>query len=411
MADAWTAKNRLLALGVPLEFALYVLPNAKALRFVESGSLHRAAAQVDAAHLLQRAGGDLPGVDGRDRAGAGRAPAARPAPRPAVRRAQRARLAALHRGHALLRRAGVEQLPERASAASDVAPCLPWLAHLYTALGAVLALSRRGRGDSRGDFRAAFLWPGRRHLRRRHRRRAGAARCGSRSGCRGSTARSLDDIVDYLTYVFVPVLLIVWRAGLRARRAGRSRSAAPCCSPAPTASAAPTPRWTRPTTSSPASRRTGTSSSLYLYVWRLPPIVNAAILLALAVLVFVPIRYVYPSRTRDAARCRRWCSACLGRAGPRDRLAPAGHGWSVDGAVAGLSGLLLRAVALAAPSAPLHPSTSHPAPSYVAARHHLPHRLHRPAGLRHHHSAAAVLRGVVRRQRVHDRPARHQSSR
>jgi hypothetical protein len=37
IADAWTAKNRLLALGVPLEFALYLLPNAKALRMVESG--------------------------------------------------------------------------------------------------------------------------------------------------------------------------------------------------------------------------------------------------------------------------------------------------------------------------------------------------------------------------------------
>jgi len=36
--DAWTAKNRLLALGVPLEYALYLLPNAKALRLVESGS-------------------------------------------------------------------------------------------------------------------------------------------------------------------------------------------------------------------------------------------------------------------------------------------------------------------------------------------------------------------------------------
>ena len=36
---AWTAKNRLLALGVPLEFALYVLPNAKAVRFHESGAL------------------------------------------------------------------------------------------------------------------------------------------------------------------------------------------------------------------------------------------------------------------------------------------------------------------------------------------------------------------------------------
>jgi thymidylate synthase ThyX len=39
MHDAWTAKNRLVALGVPLEYALYVLPNAKALRIVESGPL------------------------------------------------------------------------------------------------------------------------------------------------------------------------------------------------------------------------------------------------------------------------------------------------------------------------------------------------------------------------------------
>jgi thymidylate synthase ThyX len=39
MREAWAAKNRLLELGVPLEYALYVLPNAKTLRFIESGSL------------------------------------------------------------------------------------------------------------------------------------------------------------------------------------------------------------------------------------------------------------------------------------------------------------------------------------------------------------------------------------
>jgi thymidylate synthase ThyX len=39
MDEAWAAKNRLLALGVPLEYALYLLPNAKALRLVESGPL------------------------------------------------------------------------------------------------------------------------------------------------------------------------------------------------------------------------------------------------------------------------------------------------------------------------------------------------------------------------------------
>jgi thymidylate synthase ThyX len=39
MERAWNAKNRLLDLGVPLEAALYLLPNAKALRFHETGSL------------------------------------------------------------------------------------------------------------------------------------------------------------------------------------------------------------------------------------------------------------------------------------------------------------------------------------------------------------------------------------
>lgn len=39
MDDAWAAKNELLDRGVPREFALYLLPNAKSIRLVESGSL------------------------------------------------------------------------------------------------------------------------------------------------------------------------------------------------------------------------------------------------------------------------------------------------------------------------------------------------------------------------------------
>ncbi len=39
MHEAWAAKNQLLDRGVPLEIALYLLPNAKAIRLVESGSL------------------------------------------------------------------------------------------------------------------------------------------------------------------------------------------------------------------------------------------------------------------------------------------------------------------------------------------------------------------------------------
>jgi thymidylate synthase ThyX len=39
MHDAWNTKNELLDRGVPAEIALYVLPNAKSVRLVESGSL------------------------------------------------------------------------------------------------------------------------------------------------------------------------------------------------------------------------------------------------------------------------------------------------------------------------------------------------------------------------------------
>jgi thymidylate synthase ThyX len=39
MDEAWAAKNRLLEMGVSLEQALYLLPNAKALRFHETGGL------------------------------------------------------------------------------------------------------------------------------------------------------------------------------------------------------------------------------------------------------------------------------------------------------------------------------------------------------------------------------------
>jgi thymidylate synthase ThyX len=39
IADAWAAKNELLNRGVTPEFALYLLPNAKAIRLVETGSL------------------------------------------------------------------------------------------------------------------------------------------------------------------------------------------------------------------------------------------------------------------------------------------------------------------------------------------------------------------------------------
>src|SRR5687768_3603260 len=68
---------------------------------------------MDAAHLLQRAGGNLPGVDGRDLRRTRAAPAHRPAPWSAMRDSQRPHLAAVYGGIALLRRSGLEGLSRR----------------------------------------------------------------------------------------------------------------------------------------------------------------------------------------------------------------------------------------------------------------------------------------------------------
>jgi phosphatidylcholine synthase len=170
---------------------------------------------------------------------------------------------------------------------------LPWIAHLYTAFGAVLALAA-AMAVFHGDFRTAFLalvaatvidttdgWLARALQVK--------ARLPQYDGGR------LDDIVDYLTYVFVPVLLI-WRAGLVPDAwtlwvGGAVLLASAYGFGQADAKVVTTDHFF-----------TGFPSywnivAVYLYVWRLPPELNALILVALAVLVFVPIRYVYPSRT------------------------------------------------------------------------------------------------------------------
>jgi phosphatidylcholine synthase len=105
----------------------------------------------------------------------------------------------------------------------------------------------------------------------------------------------LDNLVDYLTYVFVPVLIMLraelWPVGaapwigvavLVASGYGFSRADAKV--------------------STSDYFFTGFPSywnivALYMFVLRLPAWLNAAIMAALVVLVFVPLRYVYPSRT------------------------------------------------------------------------------------------------------------------
>ena len=105
----------------------------------------------------------------------------------------------------------------------------------------------------------------------------------------------LDDIVDYLTYVFVPVLLI-WRAGLLP-----ATWALPVGALVLLASAYGFGQSDAKIQTSDHFF-TGFPSywniaAVYLYVWGFARSTNAIILIGLALLVFVPIRYIYPSRT------------------------------------------------------------------------------------------------------------------
>ena len=171
-----------------------------------------------------------------------------------------------------------------------------WLAHAYTASGAVLAfLAVQATVDYR--FRDAFFWLTMQVL------------VDATDGILARRARvstvtpwfnggKLDDIVDYLAYVFVPAV-IVWRALL-----------VPDGWTLPVVAAmllASAYGFNRDDAKTGDHFFTGFPSYwnivvLYLYVAHLPAAVNAAILVALAALVFLPVAYLYPSRTQVLKR-------------------------------------------------------------------------------------------------------------
>ncbi len=166
----------------------------------------------------------------------------------------------------------------------------PWFAHLYTASGAVLAFLAAA-DIFEHDYRTAFFWL---YLQVAIDATDGllarAVRVAERTPW--FNGAKLDDIVDYLCYVFVPALF-VWRAIL-----------VPDAWAVPVASAmllSSAYGFNREDAKTADHFFTGFPSYwnivvFYLLVARWPAEVNAAILLAFAVLVFVPIRYLYPSR-------------------------------------------------------------------------------------------------------------------
>ena len=168
---------------------------------------------------------------------------------------------------------------------------IAWLAHLYTASGAVLAfLAARAVIDH--DYRTAFFWLGVQiFVDATDGLLARALRVHDRLP--SFNGAKLDDIVDYLCYVFVPALF-VWRAALVPDGWTLAVAGAMLLSSAYGFNRADAKTANHFFTGFPSYWNIVV---FYLLIARLPATVNAAILLALAVLVFVPIRYLYPSRT------------------------------------------------------------------------------------------------------------------
>jgi phosphatidylcholine synthase len=169
---------------------------------------------------------------------------------------------------------------------------LPWIAHLYTASGVVIALLATAMTFAH-NFRAAFIFL------------VAATFVDATDGWLARAVRVkerlphfdgalLDNIIDYLTYAFVPVL-IVWQADL-------VPNAFPVSAAVLIASLY---GFCRTDAKGEGGEHffTGFPSYwnivvAYLYMLQLSAQANAAVLLALAVMVFVPVRYIYPSRTK-----------------------------------------------------------------------------------------------------------------
>ncbi len=86
---------------------------------------------------------------------------------------------------------------------------LPWIAHLYTASGAVIALLATGLTFSR-NFRGVFLYfVAATLIDATDGMLARALKVKERLP--GFDGAKLDDIIDYLMYAFIPAL-VVWQA-------------------------------------------------------------------------------------------------------------------------------------------------------------------------------------------------------
>jgi phosphatidylcholine synthase len=166
-----------------------------------------------------------------------------------------------------------------------------WGVHLYTALGAAIGLAGLDAA-ARHDARSAFAWL------------SLAVVIDASDGALARLARvkeilpefdgsKLDDIVDYLNYVVVPIFLML-QIGILAGGLGMLSAAA--------AVLASAYRFCHVAAKTPDHFFTGFPSywnvvAFYLYLFSASPAIGGTITLTLAVLVFAPLRFLYPSRT------------------------------------------------------------------------------------------------------------------
>jgi len=167
---------------------------------------------------------------------------------------------------------------------------LAWLVHLYTALGAAVAVFTVALVAG-GRYREALALMGL------------ALVLDATDGTLARAARvkelvprvdgaRLDDIVDYLNYVFVPCFLFLW-AGLLPAGHGWWIVCLPLLASAY--------GFSQADAKTPDHFFLGFPSywnvvAFYCFVLELSPWFNAFLVISLSVMVFVPIRYIYPSR-------------------------------------------------------------------------------------------------------------------
>ena len=168
---------------------------------------------------------------------------------------------------------------------------LPWLIHFYTAAGAVLAFAATLAAIN-GRYRDAFVFlivatvvdatDG-----------MLARRAGIPASTPGFDGARLDDIVDYLTFVFVP-MLILYLAGNLPQGWGFGVIAAVLLASGYGFASLDAKTSDHFFTGFPSYWNI---VALYLHAAGTPPVFNGVLLLALVAMVFVRIGYVYPSRT------------------------------------------------------------------------------------------------------------------